>query len=114
MAQAETPIELGKLEVCRDVAGVVVPDEFEFPPRVVLLAGLDVFQRERVSREGVLRILFKKSLQYFDSVHSSAHFPSPSQTRRVQGRARTLRNSRCRSSQMFSTEGYSSASFQDV
>src|SRR5688572_12482227 len=114
MPQSEAPIKLRELEVSGDIAGIVIPDELKLPPRVVLLSGLDVLQSERVSGKRVLRVLFEKALQYFDSVHSSAHFPSPSQTRRVQGSSRTLCNSRCRSSQMFSTEGYSRKSFQDL
>src|SRR4051812_20451943 len=100
MLLPQVAIKLGELKIRSDVSRVVIADKLKLAPGIVSLSCLDVFERQRIARKGVLGILLEKTFEDFDPVHSSAHFPSPSHTRSVQGKAQTFRSSRCSKAQM--------------
>src|SRR5438105_1572706 len=53
-------IELAELIIGRHVIRIAFSDSLEFSQGFVILPELDVFQRQRVSREGIVRVVLKK------------------------------------------------------
>src|SRR6266850_2890049 len=60
--QPELLIELAELIIGCHVVRIAFSDSFKFSQSFVILPELDVFQRQRVSREGIVRVVLKKAL----------------------------------------------------